>query len=237
MRGLDPAHAETAREQGASPYRFKASRWSSHSLILRHLSQRLEPARIIDIGGGEGYLSARLRRLGHRVVCVAKPGTKSPDFPADVDLVEADLDVGYPAVAGLFDYAICGDVLEHLRDPGQALRWLHARLRPGGALIASLPNGVHLYVRLHVLLGRFPTHDRGPFDRTHLHFYSLEGWRSLLRASGFDVIDLRVTPVPFSLLLGPRLARPLEWLAYAAARAWKTLLAYQFVVVARPRWS
>ncbi len=42
-------------------------------------------------------------------------------------------------------------------------------LAEGGRLVASLPNSGNLYFHLNILMGRFPAHGRGLFDRTHLH--------------------------------------------------------------------
>ena len=39
-----------------------------------------------------------------------------------------------------FDYVLCGDVLEHLRDPYALIRKIRAWLKPEGRLICSLPN-------------------------------------------------------------------------------------------------
>src|SRR5688500_10948098 len=109
------------RATGASPYVFKESRYSSHSRILEHVGRLPRASRIIDIGGGEGFLSRRLRALGHDVVCVAQPGSIAPDFATDVRVIETDLDFERPNLDQGFDVAICGDVLEHLRQPASPL--------------------------------------------------------------------------------------------------------------------
>ncbi len=194
--------------------------------------------RVLDVGGGEGYLSAELAKRGFTVLCVAAPGSVAPDFPNSVEVVEADLDLDPPPITDPFDYVLCGDVLEHLRRPEQTLRWVRSLLRPSGKLVASLPNSGHAWVRLNVLLGRFPKDERGLFDRTHLHFFTLAGWRELFASAGFRLESIEPTTTPVGLLL-PKWrhsmpVRAAEWLAYAPARLRGTLFAYQFVVVARP---
>ena len=96
--------------------------------------------------------------------------------PPTVEFAGADLDNGLPPLRGQFDYIICADVLEHLRAPVELLKECRARLAPGGMLVGSLPNSGHFYFRWNVLMGRFPQHQRGLFDSTHLHFYTWEGW-------------------------------------------------------------
>jgi Methionine biosynthesis protein MetW len=109
-------------------------------------------------------------------------------------------------------------------------------LEPGGRVIASLPNSGHAYFRWEVLRGRFPSHDKGLFDRTHLHFYTWDGWRDLFAAAGLRMECVEVTGVPVGLAL-PRWERT-RWVAgmeaasYHLARGWKTMFAYQFVVTA-----
>jgi SAM-dependent methyltransferase len=138
---------------------------------------------------------------------------------------------------GSFDYILCADVLEHLREPERLLRACRERLAPEGALIASLPNSGHAYFRGHVLMGRFPQHDRGLFDRTHLRFCTWHGWVDLLARAGFLIEELHCSGVPVGLAL-PKWedslwVRALERLSYESAQAWKSLFAYQFIVRAR----
>ena len=154
-------------------------------------------------------------------------------------LVEADLDFGMPRLSGPFAFILCADILEHLRDPQKLLLEACPLLAPEGCLLASLPNSGNLYFRLNVLLGRFPAHDRGLFDRTHLHFYTWAGWVELLDSGGFRVEKVMPTSIPIGLAW-PRWDRTvpvrlLERFAYNLARWWKSLFAYQFVVVARPQ--
>lgn len=219
-------------------YTFKPNRYSSHTLLLENFPAPGQGRRVLDVGGGEGYLSEALAARGYSVECIARPGSARPNFPREVELLEADLDFDLPQLSAGFEYVLCGDILEHLREPLAALQWLRKLLKPGGRLIASLPNSGHIYVRWNVLLGRFPEHDRGLFDRTHLHYFGWESWRRLLSDAGLRIETVRPTAVPVALALGRDQAglavRALESLSYALGRIRKTLFAYQFVVVARP---
>ncbi len=226
-----------AANPSGSPYSLKSGPYSSHSLLLARLPAPGEGRRVLDVGGGEGYLGRLLRERGFRVVCLAAPGTVAADFPEGVEVIEADLDREVPSFAEPFSFLVCGDVLEHLRDPGMTLRRLRANLAPGGRLIASLPNSGHWYFRWTILRGRFPADEKGLFDRTHLHFYTWQGWRDLLQSAGLEMLDVAPTAVPFGLAWnldsGHIAVRALERLSYGLGRLWKTLFAYQFVVVAR----
>jgi SAM-dependent methyltransferase len=221
-------------EGTSSRYQFKATPYSSHLLLLDEFPERGEGRRVLDVGCAIGYLSEILAQRGFAVTSIDWPN--SP-HPPTVEFAGGDLDNGLPPLRGQFDYIICADVLEHLRAPVELLKECHGRLAPGGILVGSLPNSGHFYFRWNVLMGRFPQHQRGLFDSTHLHFYTWEGWVNLLRRAGFRVESVRCSGIPVGLAF-PRwkdtlVVRALEWLTFQAARGWKTLCAYQFIVRTR----
>ena len=219
-----------------SKYPFKASPYSSHSLLLAQFPNHGEGRRVLDVGCGYGHLGELLAQRGYAVTGVDFPGL--PHSP-EIDFAEADLDRGLPQLNGRFDFILCADVLEHLRDPLQMLEDCRGLLAAHGALIASLPNSGHAYFRLQVLLGRFPQDDRGLFDRTHVRFFPWDGWVALLERAGFRITSLQCSGVPVGEAL-PKwksgwLVRMLERLSFLSARMWKRLFAYQFVVRAEGR--
>jgi SAM-dependent methyltransferase len=220
---------------GAPPqYAHKQTPYSSHSLLLRELPAKGSGLRALDVGCASGYLTDLLAARGFRVTAIdyhsAAPAGAS-------EFLTANLDNGLPPLSGHFDYILCADVLEHLRDPLQLLIDLRDQLTPDGALLLSLPNSGHWYFRANVLAGRFPQHDRGLFDRTHLHFYTWSGWVGLLDRAGMRIERVDCSGVPFSEAFphrsGSLAVRALERLSYESARLWKRLFAYQFIVRAR----
>ena len=230
---IGPAYVTTPAD-----YEFKPSPYSSHSLLFALLPAQGHGQRVLDVGCAGGYLAEILTAKGYAVIGIDKPGRDSDGFLPTATLIPADLDSGLPPLTGTFQFVLCADVLEHLRDPLKLLREIRPYLAPGGKLLASLPNSGNLYFRLNILMGRFPQHDRGLFDRTHLHFYTWATWVDLFSKSGFMIESVRPSGVPVGLAL-PRwkdslLVRLLEFAAFWMARVWKNLFAYQFVVVARP---
>ncbi|HYO80487.1 MAG TPA: class I SAM-dependent methyltransferase [Bryobacteraceae bacterium] len=219
-------------------YDYKPNPWSSHTLLMRCFPEAGEGRRVLDVGCGPGYLSSLLAARGYVVTGIERQeGTGPNPFPSSVTLIEADLEAGLPRLTETFDYVLCADILEHLRDPGRLLRQLRAVLSPGATLIASLPNSGNIWFRLNVLFGRFPQEEKGLFDRTHVRFYVWKGWRKLLEGAGFRIHSVETSSIPVGLMLPEPLRESAPVLAfesvcYGLARMRMQLFAYQFIVQA-----
>jgi SAM-dependent methyltransferase len=82
-----------------------------------------------------------------------------------------------------YDAALCFEVLEHISNPGRAVREIYRILRPGGVAIISVP---HLS-RLH--------------DEPHDYYrFTKYGLRHLFEAAGFVVTDIKEKGGLFSFL-------------------------------------
>jgi len=220
-------------------YELKPTPYSSHLLLIGTLPPKGGGKRVLDVGCGNGYLGKLLAERGYEVTGVEQRGGTNEQFPKSVKLVEANLEAGLPELDGNFDYIICADILEHLRDPLGLLRQVRGKLAKGGQLVASLPNSGNVYFRLVILSGRFPQEDKGLFDRTHVRFFTWDGWRGLLAEAGFEIDGVKSSCIPVGLAV-PSLSetfpiRLAERISYEMAKVWKRLFAYQFVVTARVR--
>jgi SAM-dependent methyltransferase len=213
----------------SSVYTLKDSPFMSHMQLLGLVSPERDGRRVLDVGCGNGYLSQLLESKGFQVT-----GIEHPDgFDGPPPAVVHDLEKPLPPLPGPFDIIVIGDVLEHLRRPQDLLVELRQHLAPGGKIVASLPNSGNIYFRLHILMGSFPEDDKGLFDRTHLHFWMLKNWRNLFDRAGYTFAVQAVTGIPVSLVV-PQLGL-FDGVCYYLARAWKTLFAYQFLVVAKQK--
>jgi SAM-dependent methyltransferase len=197
-------------------------------------------ARTLDVGCATGYLAAELAAARGATVVGVEADPSAAAAAAGVcervvcgDVEAPDCRAELRALAP-FDALVCGDVLEHLRDPWDALAFLATLLAPRGRAAVSVPNVAHWTGRRALLRGRFPYAEHGLFDRTHLRFFTRTSARALVAGAGLRVVDERFAPAP--LPLQARIPA-LERLEGAAARAWPELFALQFVLVAEAALS
>ena len=167
----------------STDYELKDDADSSHGTLERWMGLR-SPARVLDLGCADGSLAARLVAQGHHVVGVdvrESPGVRDRVH----EFYEADLEKGIPDAAGDgYDVVIAADVLEHVRDPAATLAQIREVLRPGGTLLASIPNFGHWYPRARVALGLFDYDARGILDRDHVRFFTRRSFARLVRDAG-----------------------------------------------------
>ena len=146
---------------------------------------------VLDVGCASGYLGRLLIPFGNVVYGI--DGNREAVEEARTwyeDVVCMDLNqLGNekPFSGKLFDIIIFADVLEHLVEPDQTLRFFQSFLKPGGKTIVSLPNVALWRVRLNLLFGKFNYTDYGVLDRTHLHLYTFASARQLLANAGYHV--------------------------------------------------
>jgi 2-polyprenyl-3-methyl-5-hydroxy-6-metoxy-1,4-benzoquinol methylase len=153
--------------------------------------------RLLDIGGGIGATALALKQQGLcDAVCLMDLAA-----PANREGLEQSVAVDLNDIAGLeahfsqlgpFDTILCLDVLEHLARPDLVLAQAFKALRPGGTLVASIPNVRHWSVLGPLLLkGEWTYAATGVLDRTHLRFFTRRSARSLLANAGLTLHEMR----------------------------------------------
>jgi 2-polyprenyl-3-methyl-5-hydroxy-6-metoxy-1,4-benzoquinol methylase len=195
-------------------------------------------AAVLDIGCGPGVVARALAARGCRVWGLEiDPRRAALARQHCVDVLEGDVEgVKLSTAFGdmAFDFVLCLDVLEHLRDPTAALINAAAALAPGGSVLVSVPNITHGAVRLELLKGKFRYRDSGLLDRGHLRFFDREGVDELIRKAGLRAettlrvmrrldqteLDIDLTDVPAALR--------------STLESDVDALTYQFFLIARP---
>jgi 2-polyprenyl-3-methyl-5-hydroxy-6-metoxy-1,4-benzoquinol methylase len=221
-------------------YPIKHSKHSSH-YYARQLVGRDHD--VLDVGCGEGFLAAELKKDGNRIVGVdalpsaGQRGALERYFSADLNMPQPDL--ARQAGEHRFDRVLLLDVLEHLVQPQRLLAEIRPALKEGGLVVVSVPNVANITVRVGLLIGSFHRTGRGILDRTHLHFYTRRTARAFLGDHGWEIETEKATVMPLELVLGLDAANPLmraiTTVLAAATALLPGLLGYQFVFLARPR--
>jgi 2-polyprenyl-3-methyl-5-hydroxy-6-metoxy-1,4-benzoquinol methylase len=200
--GAGVADAPPPPSSAASPAPGGGDRLESYHGLVRSDIFPLVPAdaggTLLDLGGGIGATALALKRMGRAaragvVDLVAQDAMPGLDFHFAGDLERSDVLDRAAAAEGPFDTILALDVLEHLVDPWAAVARLHAALKPGGIIVASIPNVRYYTVSVPLLFaGRWELADAGLLDRTHLRWFVRKTAIALMTSSGLrleQVID------------------------------------------------
>jgi ubiquinone/menaquinone biosynthesis C-methylase UbiE len=144
--------------------------------------------RVLDLGCGQGDLTAVLAAAGARPVGVdvaqaalARARRRHPELR----FVLAPLDGELPFDDGSFDVVWASEVIEHVADTARWLSEVRRVLAAGGRLLITTPNHGRVALALHgVERYSEPLGD-------HLHLYSSRSLRRLLEEFGFGEIEVR----------------------------------------------
>lgn len=167
--------------------------------LRRDLGTR-EVRSIVDIGGGNLTRLIKLKEVFSR-------GRQEPveaiclDFQFDAAVLKQAESAGLRCVTGNVetdvsslrdgghDVIIMRQLIEHLRDPREALRLVLRKLSPGGVLVIDTPNrgGWDYWL----FRGR---HWGGYHIPRHFHLFTLESLAQVLRESGYEIERQGCTP-------------------------------------------
>ncbi|MEO8034311.1 MAG: methyltransferase domain-containing protein [Acidobacteriota bacterium] len=218
-------------------YTFKDFEGSSHRILLDLIRRHGgSGGTLLDLGAAGGELGAACREQFDRVI----------GFEYNVDCIAAlrkHFDVATIAdlervrrLPSNNQVIVLADVLEHLRDASALLQLVHGALAENGKLFISVPNIANITVRLGLLAGVFEYRDRGILDNTHVRFYTMRTIRRDIESAGFRIISVHGSSVPLRLIIGRFTPEPLlrigERLLTILTRAWRSLFAYQIIIVA-----
>jgi 2-polyprenyl-3-methyl-5-hydroxy-6-metoxy-1,4-benzoquinol methylase len=149
--------------------------------------------RILEIGCGEGYTGAYLKKTGqarevHGIELM--PDTAESARQRLDSVITGNLEkMDFPFQPQTFDYVLATETLEHLVDPTGVLKRIKPLMKPQGIFIASVPNMRHVRVLWHLAVqGDWHYQDEGPFDRTHLRSFTRKSFMRLFEEIGFEVL-------------------------------------------------
>jgi 2-polyprenyl-3-methyl-5-hydroxy-6-metoxy-1,4-benzoquinol methylase len=162
---------------------------------IMSICKELSPARVCDVGCGNGALAGSLHVAGYHVVgieadadgiAIARSTYPSISFhrmaieddPASILLSEGDL----------FDLVVSTEVVEHLFSPHLLPIFAGKLLRPGGYLVVTTPYHGFLKNLALSITNRWDSHHTSLWHGGHIKFWSRATLTTLLVDGGFDVV-------------------------------------------------
>lgn len=182
------------------------------------------PGSVLDIPAGGAVQSRALATLGYRVFSIDlfAPANRAPG----TSWICADANRALPFRDGAFDYVLSREGIEHLEDQMGFLRNCARVLRPGGRIVLTTPNMMHLAARASGFLTgqrnlrrgliseiQTPrTQKQGPFYHGHVFMLDYYRARYMMRIAGFDRLEVYTDRwSPTSVAMSPIV--PILWLA------------------------
>jgi SAM-dependent methyltransferase len=209
---------------GAEVSALDAKRYRDEAeFIAAYVADRAGP--ILDVGTATGDLLLALRDLGFRSVHGVEPSPEAARLAREkhgLDVIAGDAASAKSWNMG-FSVVSLVAVLEHLVEPGPAVRELAGLLRPDGLLYVLVPDG-----------SRFRDHVDAPYQEfsvEHINYFTAASLKNLFSSVGLEVVADRATFVKTLDADGPALevlcqrttdppAVDFDWNGVAAMRAY-----------------
>ncbi len=153
--------------------------------------------KVLELGCGAGATLLELKKI-NKASFVA--GIDIIDFQQDNYLdkfILTDIEVidDLPFPKEYFDVVICGDVLEHLKDPWESTKKLVKYLKKDGIFIASIPNIREIKTLYNIIINNdFKYTESGILDKTHLRFFCKKNIIELFNSSDLKIENILRLP-------------------------------------------
>ncbi len=191
--------------------------------------------RVLDVGCSQGNFGAMLKKTRKLEVWGIEPvATAAAEAATKLDhVIEGAFAPETELPRENFDAIFFNDVIEHLYDPAAALQLARNLLKPGGAVIASIPNIRHFPTMWELIVRKEWRYcDSGILDRTHLRFFTQKSILALFTDCSFRVERIEgINPPSPGAARKWHLFNIINALTFNAIEDMKYL---QFAVVARP---
>jgi hypothetical protein len=162
------------------------------SQLLRHVPAGA--GRVLVCADDVAPLAAALRALGvAEIVAVADGPAADGEATAVDQLLRGTLATVGDALAGPFDVILCEENLARVRDHAACLLALLPLLRPGGKLLAQVPNLQYYAHVIGLLEGRWEYQPGTALDRRNLRFFTAFSLSQAVKTAGFHCEQVMVT--------------------------------------------
>lgn len=155
------------------------------------------PARILDLGAGEGALSARLKDIGYSVVAVDVDGSSFKCSGVAFEQINFDEPGHFNKFSerneSAFDAVLSIEVIEHVEDQWTYVRQLLRMVKPLGMLLITTPNISSWLSRfLFFFTGKFSSFD--DHGLTYGHINPISAWELGLMLERCGAKDIVMSP-------------------------------------------
>lgn len=149
-------------------------------------------SRILEIGGGEFPTLLTLRdKYNAEIWGVDIHKCDRRDINLIIGSIE-DQNIVSKIPHNYFDLVLANDVVEHIADTDLFFSNIREKLNDNGYLVMSVPNIRQIRSAYHIFVnGRFPRHESGLFDRTHLRWFCKKDILELAARHDFNVINVQ----------------------------------------------
>jgi 2-polyprenyl-3-methyl-5-hydroxy-6-metoxy-1,4-benzoquinol methylase len=163
----------------------------SHTLLL----QKIKPQSVVlELGSSTGIMTNYMKNTLHCRIYICEIDQTAiqiarlyadGSWQGDLDSMQwADF---FSSIK--FDYILCADVLEHLRNPEGVLKKTAGMLKENGSVLLSMPNVAHNSVVFDLIENRFDYTEVGILDQTHLKFYTYPSLVRLCTDAGYTPVE------------------------------------------------
>lgn len=187
-----------------------------------------EESRVLEIGCATGFVGEYLiKNKNCKVVGVELGKEEAKEARKKLPLVFCG-DIEDRKIAGLiekhdkFDVVYASALVEHLKDPWEALRNWQKFMDKNGCLIITTSNIAHWSIRLNLLRGKFKYQNYGILDNTHLRFFTSATFKKLVEDCGYKIEYFAIDPVGGGF---PRISKYLS-------KIFPNVFAYQMLIKA-----
>jgi SAM-dependent methyltransferase len=182
----------------AGPPEFYESLYSAEGVAWAYREEKWEfdealpflstATSVLDIGCGGGAFLRRLAKKGVRVTGL-EPSRHGRDHARANGIEVFDQTIGEHAAtnAGRYEAVTAFQVLEHIGDPASFLKAAIAALKPGGALVISVPNNDAFLKHCEFWSLNMPPH--------HVTLWSRQALQSLARLLPIDLVTIKKEPL------------------------------------------
>lgn len=146
-------------------------------------------ATILEVGCGDGSFTRNLAEHSSHVTAVdisASQIARNARAHPEIKFLQHDAAQPLPFADAAFDVIWCSEVLEHLFDPGFAVREMRRVLVPGGRLLVTVP---YHGVLKDVLIALFNWDEHFSPTNPHIRFFTRKSLSRLAAAAGFVEIE------------------------------------------------